>query len=73
MVDSVELSHILLTKQLPWPALNSGHAVEIGKQQPDVLQCFVVECNFQADNPETCNVQAEFKRFLIDIDSFVLL
>lgn len=71
MVDSVELSRILLTKQLPWPALNSGRAVEIGKQQLDVLQCFVVECNFQADNPE--HVQAEFKRFLIDIDSFVLL
>lgn len=52
MVDSVELFHILQTTQLPWLALNSGHVVEIEKQQPDVLQCFVGECNFQADNPK---------------------
>lgn len=52
MVDSVELSHILLTTQLLWLALNSGHVVEIEKQQLDVLQRFVAEGNFQADNPK---------------------
>lgn len=52
MVDSVGLSHILLTTQLLWLVLNSGHVVEIEKQKLDVLRRFVAEGNFQADNPE---------------------